>query len=171
MTLPTIVTPTYKLIIPSTNKPIKYRPFLVKEEKLLLMAKETDSIVDNIETIKQIIENCILSNINVNNLSTFDIEYIFIQLRSKSVGNIIILNYEHDCPNNEDQKQIKFNVDLDKVTIENNNTNNPIIIVQLQWDDPDLRDDLTRIVRLLSFKNKNGKQYNLNSLYSFDLLT
>ena len=57
MTLPTIVTPTYKLIIPSTNKPIKYRPFLVKEEKLLLMAKETDSIVDNIETIKQIIEN------------------------------------------------------------------------------------------------------------------
>jgi hypothetical protein len=128
MTLPTIVTPTYKLIIPSTNKSIKYRPFLVKEEKLLLMAKESDSIVDNIETIKQIIENCILTNINVNNLSTFDIEYIFIQLRSKSVGNIIILNYEHDCPNNEDQKQIKFNVDLDKVTIENNNTNNIIKI-------------------------------------------
>jgi hypothetical protein len=128
MTLPNIVTPTYKLTIPSNGKTIKYRPFLVKEEKLLLMAKETDSILDNIDTIKQIIENCIMSNINVDKLSTFDIEYIFIQLRSKSVNNIITLNYEHDCPNNKDQKHIKFNVDLDKVTVENNNSNNKIII-------------------------------------------
>jgi hypothetical protein len=160
MTLPTIVTPTYNLIIPSNNKSIKYRPFLVKEEKLLLMAKETDSILDNIDTIKQIIENCIITNINVNTLSTFDIEYIFIQLRSKSVGNIIILNYEHDCPINKDQKEIKFNIDLDKVTVENNNTNNTIKI----------NDNISIVMKYPTFNTLENIDVNNNIISDINIL-
>ena len=160
MTLPTIVTPTYELTVPSTKKVIKYRPFLVKEEKLLLMAKETDSILDNIETIKQIIENCIISSININRLSTFDIEYIFIQLRSKSVGNIIKLNYEHDCPNNEGQEEIKFNLDLDKVVVHNNNENNI----------KKINDNINVIMKYPTFKSLQNIDLNDNIISDINII-
>lgn len=81
--LPRIDTPTYELTLPSTKKKLKFRPFLVKEEKILLMAQEGDTSEEKIDAVKQIIRNCILQDIDVDRLSTFDIEYIFIQLRFK----------------------------------------------------------------------------------------
>lgn len=121
--LPRIDTPTYELTLPSTKKKLKFRPFLVKEEKILLMAQEGDTSEEKIDAVKQIIRNCILQDIDVDRLSTFDIEYIFIQLRSKSVGNIIQLNYKREnCADKEDGAgdcQIPFLLNLDDTKIEN----------------------------------------------------
>jgi hypothetical protein len=86
MALPKIATPQYTLKLPSTGKNIKFRPFLVKEEKLLLMAMETSDENSTIETIKQIIKDCTNITVPIDSLPTFDIEYIFLKIRSKSVG-------------------------------------------------------------------------------------
>jgi len=127
MTLPTLDQPTYELTLPSTKERIRYRPFLVKEEKILLMAQEGDDIGEQIESIKQIIRNCIISgNVRIETLSTFDIELLFIKIRSKSVGNFVELQYKHECSaENNEECQIPFRVDLDNVYIENqdNHTN------------------------------------------------
>ena len=86
MALPKIATPQYALKLPSTGKNIKFRPFLVKEEKLLLMAMETSDENSTIETIKQIIKDCTNITVPIDSLPTFDIEYLFLKIRSKSVG-------------------------------------------------------------------------------------
>ena len=96
MSLPTIAVPEYELILPSTEKKIKYRPFLVKEEKVLLIALESENQINIINAIRTIISNCLYGDINVDELPTFDLEYIFLQLRAKSKGEIINLKYE--CP-------------------------------------------------------------------------
>ena len=110
MTLPTLDQPTYELTLPSTKERIRYRPFLVKEEKILLMAQEGDDIGEQIESIKQIIRNCIISgNVRIETLSTFDIELLFIKIRSKSVGNFVELQYKHECSaENNEECQIPF---------------------------------------------------------------
>jgi hypothetical protein len=103
MPLPTIETPTYKLVIPSTNKTVEYRPFLVKEEKLLLVAKESNDTGQIIDIMKRIVDSCTFNKLNVNKLSTLDLEYIFLNLRTKSVGETsnIILKCQHcDAENN-----------------------------------------------------------------------
>ena len=90
MPLPTIVTPTYELELPSTGKKIKYRHFLVKEEKLLVLALETENTKDISTAIKTVLKNCIQSRgVKVENLPTFDIEYLFLNIRGKSVGEEI----------------------------------------------------------------------------------
>lgn len=86
MALPKIAAPQYTLKLPSTGKGVKFRPFLVKEEKLLLMAMETSDENSTIETIKQIIKDCTNISVPIDSLPTFDIEYIFLKIRSKSVG-------------------------------------------------------------------------------------
>ena len=86
MALPKIATPQHTLKLPSTGKNIKFRPFLVKEEKLLLMAMETSDENSTIETIKQIIKDCTNITVPIDSLPTFDIEYLFLKIRSKSVG-------------------------------------------------------------------------------------
>lgn len=87
MPLPTIVTSQYELILPSTGKPIKYRPFVVKEEKILLEASESKNETQIINAIKQILKNCILTKgIKVEELPSFDIEYLFLNIRSRSAG-------------------------------------------------------------------------------------
>ena len=86
MPLPTIETPTYKLVVPSTNKTVDYRPFLVKEEKLLLVAQESNDTGQIVDTMKRIVDSCTFNKLNVNKLSTLDLEYIFLNLRMKSVG-------------------------------------------------------------------------------------
>lgn len=86
MALPKIAAPQYTLKLPSTGKSVKFRPFLVKEEKLLLMAMETSDENSTIETIKQIIKDCTNISVPIDSLPTFDIEYIFLKIRSKSVG-------------------------------------------------------------------------------------
>jgi hypothetical protein len=86
MALPKIATPQYTLKLPSTGKNVKYRPFLVKEEKLLLMAMETADEAGTIETIKTIVKDCTNITVPIDSLPTFDIEYLFLRIRSKSVG-------------------------------------------------------------------------------------
>jgi hypothetical protein len=92
--LPKMDVPTYELKLPSTGQEITVRPFLVKEEKLLLMAAESDDTEEIVRTTKQVINNCILTdNINVNNLPFFDVDYLFIALRAKSIGETIELQF------------------------------------------------------------------------------
>ena len=93
MPLPKIATPTYELELPSTGKPIHYRPFLVKEEKLLVLALESEDIKEITTAIKNVIKSCIKTRgIKVENLPTFDIEYLFLNIRGKSVGEDIEVN-------------------------------------------------------------------------------
>ena len=87
MPLPKIATPTYELTLPSTGKPIQYRPFLVKEEKLLVLALESEDMKQITTAIKSVIKGCIQTKgIKVESLPTFDIEYLFLNIRGKSVG-------------------------------------------------------------------------------------
>lgn len=112
MALPKISYPIYELTVPSSKKTIKYRPFLVKEEKLLLMAQSGKDTSEIINTLKQVIGNCILTdNFNVDELASFDLEYFFIKLRSKSIGNEITLTYR----DLEDNKKYEVVVNLDDV--------------------------------------------------------
>ena len=100
MALPRIATPTYKLTIPSIKKAINYRPFLVKEEKILLLALESDDENQITDAVCNIIENCISEQVTVKDLAMFDIEYIFLQLRAKSKGEELELEIEcEDCKN------------------------------------------------------------------------
>jgi len=93
MPLPTIATPTYELELPSTKKKISYRPFLVKEEKLLVLALESEDTKQITNAIKAVIKSCILTKgIKVENLPTFDIEYLFLNIRGKSVGEEVEVN-------------------------------------------------------------------------------
>jgi len=93
MPLPTIATPTYELELPSTGKKIKYRPFLVKEEKLLVLALESEDTKQISTAIKAVLKNCIQTRgVKVDNLPTFDIEYLFLNIRGKSVGEEIEVN-------------------------------------------------------------------------------
>ena len=87
MPLPKIKTPTYELVLPSTGKKIRYRPFLVKEEKILIIALESEDIKQITNAIKDVIGGCILTRgVKVDKLSTFDMEYLFLNIRGKSVG-------------------------------------------------------------------------------------
>ena len=86
MNLPILETPTYELNLISVDEPVKYRPFLVKEEKILLTAMEGEDPVEIINAVKQILKNCTLADIDVEMLPTFDMEHLFLNIRSKSVG-------------------------------------------------------------------------------------
>ena len=115
MVLPKIATPTYELELPSTGQPIKYRPFLVKEEKLLVLALESEDTKQITTAIKTVIKNCIeTKNVKVETLPTFDIEYLFLNIRGKSVGEEIEVNII--CPDDEETTvPVKINVDDIKV--------------------------------------------------------
>ena len=88
MALPKLITPTYELEVPSTDEKIKYRPFLIKEEKILLIAMESGKNEDIVEAIKQIVSECTFNKLNISSMRMFDVEYIFLQIRSKSVGEV-----------------------------------------------------------------------------------
>ena len=113
MALPKLITPTYELEIPSTDEKIKYRPFLVKEEKILMMAMESKATADITQAVKDIVMECTFNKINISNMPMFDVEYIFLQIRSKSVGEISKLKLL--CP---DDKKTYANVDLNLTEVE-----------------------------------------------------
>jgi hypothetical protein len=123
MPLPKISTPIYELELPSTGQLIQYRPFLVKEEKLLVIALESEDTKQITTAIKSVIKNCILTkNIKVEILPTFDIEYLFLNIRGKSVGEEIEVNVF--CPDDgETQVPIKLNLDDIKVQKNKEHTN------------------------------------------------
>jgi hypothetical protein len=112
MALPKISTPILSFVIPSTGMIMKFRPFLVKEEKILLLAQQGGDN-DTITALKQVITNCCHDQINVDKLTTFDIEYIFLKLRSKSVDNMVKLRFR----DREDDKVYDFDVNLDEIEI------------------------------------------------------
>lgn len=116
MVLPKIVTPQYSLEIPSIKKEIKYRPFLVKEEKILIIAMESEDPKQIAESVKEVINNCILTKgIKIDQLSTFDIEYLFLNIRGKSVGeNVDILI---TCPD-DGTTQVPMSINLDDIQVE-----------------------------------------------------
>ena len=92
MSLPVINTPTYELVVPSTKEKLVYRPFLVKEEKILLMAMEDGNEDNIIRSVRQIVTNCTFEKIDANDIPTFDLEYIFLRIRAKSVGEVSTVN-------------------------------------------------------------------------------
>lgn len=122
MPLPVVSTPTYTLTIPSSNKEIKYRPFLVKEEKILIMAMETEDPKEITEAIKNVIKSCIITKgIKVEQLSVFDIEYMFLNIRGKSVGEEVEVLLT--CPDDGvTQVPVSINLDEIKVNIKPNHT-------------------------------------------------
>jgi hypothetical protein len=122
MPLPTISTPTYELELPSNGHKIKYRPFLVREEKLLVLALETEDIKDITNAIKTVIKNCIQTkNIKVESLPTFDIEYLFLNIRGKSVGEELEVNLI--CP--DDQKSVaSAKINIDNIKVQKNKEHN-----------------------------------------------
>ena len=113
MPLPKIAAPTYTLELPSTGEEISYRPFLVKEEKVLVIALESEDTKQITNAIKTVIKNCILTKgIKVEALPTFDIEYLFLNIRGKSVGEEIEVNVI--CPDDE-VTQVPVTIDLDDI--------------------------------------------------------
>ena len=123
MPLPKISTPTYELELPSTGKKIRYRPFLVREEKILIMALESEDTKQISNAIVQILSDCIISKtVKVQELSTFDIEYLFLNVRAKSVGETVEVNVI--CPDDEETSvQMEINIDDIKVQKDPNHTN------------------------------------------------
>ena len=126
MTLPSIETPRYELTLPSTDKVLQYRPFLVKEEKILLVAMESNNNKEILNATKEILRACTFEKIDVDTLPIFDIEYIFLQIRSKSVGEIA--KFKMLCP---DDKETYADVDVDltkvNVQVDDAHTNNVLI--------------------------------------------
>ena len=122
MALPKLNTPTYELEIPSTDEKIKFRPFLVKEEKILMMALETKDNAQIISAVKDIVSECTFNKLNISSMPMFDVEYIFLQIRSKSVGEVSKVQIL--CP---DDKKTYTNVEIDlnevKVQVEDGHTN------------------------------------------------
>ena len=122
MSLPKLNTPTYQLVLPSTEKKIKFRPFLVKEQKLLLMAQNSNDKGEMIQAIAQIIENCTFGKVKGSEAYMFDLEYIFLQIRRKSVGDKIELNVlcEDD---GETRVPVEVNLKDVEVQVGDNHTN------------------------------------------------
>jgi len=123
MSLPTLNTPTYELVIPSTKKKVKYRPFFVKEEKILLLALESEDDIEIANAIKEIITACVLTKgFKVEDLATFDIEYVFLNIRAKSVGEIIEMVVT--CPDDrKTEVPVRINIDDIKVQFPEDHSN------------------------------------------------
>lgn len=117
MALPMASAPRYKLSIPSTGKSVMYRPFLVREEKALLIAQQSEDPDTMIETLKSVIAECIVDKIKVDDLALFDIEYIFTQLRAKSVGENVDLILKCDTCT-DDKASVMYTIDLTKVKVD-----------------------------------------------------
>ena len=125
MPLPKINTPTYELSLPSNGKKIKYRPFLVREEKILIMALETENQKQITNAVVEILDACIMTRgIKVQNLATFDIEYIFLNVRSKSVGETINVNII--CPDDE-KTSVEIPIDLESIKVKKDKSHTNIV--------------------------------------------
>ena len=138
MALPKLNIIKHSLTLPSTGKELTYRPFLVKEEKMLMMALESGEPKDMIRATRDIISSCVQDDIDVNNLPMFDIEYVFLQLRSKSIGDVTTINYslgdEDKCSKDKDKNcSYSVEIDLNSVTVVKNKDHKDIV---------DLTDDI-----------------------------
>lgn len=128
MALPKLDVPVYSLNLISTGKPIRFRPFLVKEQKLFLMASESDDPKEMLTVIRQVLKNCIIDEIDVDTLPTFDLEYLFMNLRARSVEEVVQLKYK--CNNNvkdeqNQEKKCNGHVEFDLNLLQIEPTKNP----------------------------------------------
>ena len=122
MALPVLTTPTYELVVPSTDEKIKYRPFLVKEEKILLVAMESEENNQIIQAVKEIVAECTFNKIDLGNMPMFDVEYIFLQIRSKSVGETS--NLKLLCKDDgETYADVKIDLSDIQVSVDEEHTN------------------------------------------------
>jgi hypothetical protein len=122
MALPKLTTPTYELEIPSTDDKIKYRPFLVKEEKILMMAMESKSSADITQAVKDIVSECTFNKVKIDDMPMFDVEYIFLNIRSKSVGEVSKLKLL--CPDDgKTYANVEVNLSEVKVQVGDDHTN------------------------------------------------
>jgi len=115
MALPKLTTPTFELEVPSTDEKIKYRPFLVKEEKILLMAMESGENKDVVQAVKDIVSTCTFDKLNLGTMPMFDVEYIFLNIRAKSVGEISKISLL--CPDDK-KTYVQTEIDLSKVSVQ-----------------------------------------------------
>jgi hypothetical protein len=118
--LPKIDVPVYEIKLPSNGESVKFRPFTVKEEKLFLMAYESDDAKYSVDTILQVLNNCIVNDIEIKNLPTFDIEYLFLHLRARSVGEVVKLKYRcnNEVGTEEEPKKCNNSVEIDLNVLE-----------------------------------------------------
>ena len=123
MTLPVIQTPTFELTVPSTKEVITYRPFLVKEEKILLLAMESEDEKQLQKALKQIVNNCTFKKINVDKVALFDLEYVFLRIRAKSVSEVA--HIQVICPDDE-ETAVEVDIPLEEIEVEfaEDHTNN-----------------------------------------------
>jgi hypothetical protein len=163
MSLPKIVTPSYSLEIPSLKKEIKYRPFLVKEEKILIIAMESEDPKQIANAVKTVISNCILTKgIKVEQLATFDIEYLFLNIRGKSVGETVDVLIT--CPD-DGTTQVPVSINLDDIQISVNENHSR---------DIKLDDNLTLRMKYPSMnefiKSNFGNEFNMSVDDTFNLI-
>jgi len=122
MALPKLTTPTYELEVPSTDEKLKYRPFLVREEKILLIAMESGASEDVVQAVKSIVEECTFNKLNLGDMPMFDVEYLFLNIRAKSVGEISSLRLL--CPDDsETYTEVEVNLSEVIVQVEKEHTN------------------------------------------------
>ncbi len=129
MTLPKVEVPTYELTLPSQDIKVKYRPFLVKEEKILLIAAETGGQKELVQAIKDIVDACTYNKIDASKLPIFDLEYLFLQIRAKSVGEIAKIKVL--CPD-DNETYADVTVDLSKVEVQVDDSHNNKIMIDEQ---------------------------------------
>ena len=147
MSLPLLETPTYELVLPSTNKKIKSRPFLVKEHKILMTLQDAET-TEIIRVIKDLISVCTFEKLNVDKLPNFDMEYIFLNLRAKSIGENVNVVVSCPCGN-----EIKQSINLEEVHIENKKIDNKIF----------LRDKVGAVFRYPNFEEMMEIYENINN--------
>ena len=140
MPLPELVTPTYELVVPSSKKKLKYRPFLVKEQKILILALEENDSRQILEAIKDIFKACIITKFKMEDLSIFDVEYLFLQLRGRSIQETI--DVEVPCDDDPETKvPVSFPVDVVKVNFPDGHEStiklNEDIVVQMKYPNLD----------------------------------
>ena len=161
MTLPILETQTYELTLPSADVKVKYRPFLVKEEKILLQAMESGNQKEIIQALKDIVSTCTFGKINAEELPTFDLEYIFLQIRSKSVGEVAKLKVL--CPDDK-ETYADVDVDLSKIDVQVDDKHNNDILI----DEEKKLGIIMKYPTLNSMNNSLNKK--LDSEVIFDVL-
>lgn len=163
MTLPKINAPTYELVLPSSDRKIKYRPFLVKEEKLLIIAMESENMEEIARAMKQVLANCIVSRgIKVDKLSTFDIEYLFLNVRGKSVGETVEVLLT--CPD-DGETQVPVTIALSDIKVQRDPEHTNIIKLD---DEYSLK---MRYPSLQEFVQENFSEEGVQQIeQSFDLI-
>ena len=114
MALPKLETPTHTLLMPSTDEEIKFRPFLVKEQKRMLMAQESENTSEMVDAVNQLIKDCTFNKVDTKKIAMFDAEYIFLQIRSKSVGSKV--DVQITCPDDKETR-VPVTIDLDEIKV------------------------------------------------------